>query len=164
METTHEINWVENKGNYLKCTDTNGVSFTINQVDKKGEKFPDYENIKAGVKVTGNIWTSEKGNTYLFAPKPKTGGYSGGARANNSASIVKAQAVKAENIEHAQERKETSMAKMASARDATLLLIQYHPELYTLPEQTRNEVIRNEWRKMRAWLSAELGDDSVPFA
>lgn len=158
MESTHEISWVENKGTYLKCTDTNGVSFTINQVDKKGEKFPDYENIKAGAKVTGNIWTSEKGNTYLFAPKPKIG-YTPKPKAD----IAKAQAVKAENIEHAQERKETSMVKMATARDATLLLIAYHPELYTMPEQTRNQIIRNEWVKMRAWLSAELGDENVPF-
>ncbi len=47
---------------------------SINRISKKGDLFPDFENLDKDQKVEGRIWESDAKKKYLFAPK-------GGAKA-----------------------------------------------------------------------------------
>lgn len=44
---------------------------SVNRTNKKGESFPDFDNIAVGAKIEGQMWTSPAGKQYLFAPKGK---------------------------------------------------------------------------------------------
>ncbi len=47
---------------------------SVNRVSKKGDLFPNFDDIKADTKIDGRLWESDSGKQYLFAPK-------GGAKA-----------------------------------------------------------------------------------
>jgi hypothetical protein len=42
---------------------------SVNRIGKKGDAFPDFDNVKVGAEIRGVPWQSEKGNWYLFPPK-----------------------------------------------------------------------------------------------
>lgn len=47
---------------------------SINRISKKGDVFPNFDDIKQDTKIDGRLWESDSGKQYLFAPK-------GGAKA-----------------------------------------------------------------------------------
>lgn len=47
---------------------------SINRISKKGDLFPNFDDIKQDTKIDGRLWESDSGKQYLFAPK-------GGAKA-----------------------------------------------------------------------------------
>lgn len=52
---------------------------SINKVSKKGDIFPNFDNLAKDQKVEGRLWKSDSDKVYLFAPK-------GGAKAAYKAS------------------------------------------------------------------------------
>lgn len=42
---------------------------SVNRINKKGENFPGFDEIREGEKVDGNLWESPANKLYLFAPK-----------------------------------------------------------------------------------------------
>ncbi len=120
-----KIEFLENKSPDWKVatvTDETGKTFqevSINKTNKKGEPFPNFDQIMSGATIEANFWTSGAGKHYLFAPDPKNvstgtvapqGGRGGG--------IAKAQMVKAENIEKAQGNKELGIKTSSTIRMA----------------------------------------------
>lgn len=131
-----------------------GVS--VNRVNKKGETFPNFDDIKAQAEVEGDLWKSPADKWYLFAPKkpldrPKFFKPGGGA-----AAIKKAQETKAENIAVAQERKHDAIARAGAFRDATLVTI---ASLKDTPFPT-TEDFKAEWTR---WVKFFLGKADEPF-
>lgn len=47
---------------------------SINRISKKGDVFPNFDNLKQDTKIDGRLWESPANKMYLFAPK-------GGAKA-----------------------------------------------------------------------------------
>jgi hypothetical protein len=98
---------------------------SVNRVNKKGETFPNFDNLKVGERVKGNLWTSSAGKKYLFAPdlnKPAGGanrGQSGGFKANMSAMVEKKQ----EGIRQSQENKELGIKTSSTARMACDIVV-----------------------------------------
>lgn len=60
---------------------------SVNRTNKKGEVFPDFDEILAGSNIEGQLWQSPKGKLYLFAPKdsPKKQSIDSGPAASNGA-------------------------------------------------------------------------------
>lgn len=52
---------------------------SINRISKKGDVFPNFDNLKQDTKIDGRLWESDSGKQYLFAPK-------GGAKATYKSS------------------------------------------------------------------------------
>lgn len=90
---------------------------SINRTNKKGEIFPRFDEIADGASIEGNLWKSDAGKNYLFAPKEfkKSGG-------GNTVAIALAQERKVENITKAQDRTSHSVKVSGTARDATMIL------------------------------------------
>lgn len=123
---TYKIDWVEVKNPDWKIAslkDENGIGFTevsINRTNKKGEVFPNFDDIQAGRETQGEIWRSDAGKVYLFAPKPQT--TQGGAN-RGSGAINKAMDKKAENIAIAQDNKEHAIKEASSMTNAVNLAL-----------------------------------------
>jgi len=144
---TITINWLENKGTYLKCTTADGKSLSINAVDKKGIPFPGYADIRPGSTVTGNLWTSEKGNTYLFAPSPKK---AWSKTADKTQQIGEAMQRKEDSIKSFQEDKQSSMKIFAAYRDATLMVTAF------LPQGTSEAIVKQEHKHWVNYFMSEI--------
>ena len=80
---------------------------------------------------------------------PSTRGYKG---------IEKAMERKEGYIATAQTRREDSIKMAASARDATLIVTTFYPEL--VADELKEGKIKTEWQKWRKWLHDAL---DVPF-
>lgn len=103
-----KLNWLEKKNDdWLKAEVINEAGATIrdvsiNRVGKKGEVFPDFDNLKAGHQINGILWQSPKGGWYLFPPKEKKnnsrGAYMEKVMEKKDQSISKFQGAKEENI------------------------------------------------------------------
>lgn len=133
-----KINAVDVKSNDWKIvslTSQEGVTIgnvSVNRVNKKNETFPAFDDIVAGKEVEGNLWTSQAGKNYLFAPEVKTytsfqkgGGKSAvieKAQDRKESSIERFQNTKEESISKTLDRKEDSFMISGTARDATLIL------------------------------------------
>lgn len=98
-----KIEWTENKSsNWKVCTVMNESGATIenvsvNRKNKKGETFPNFDDIAPGREVEGDLWQSPAGKWYLFAPKAKGQGM--GPRPEYAPKpISKSGAVEAANI------------------------------------------------------------------
>lgn len=42
---------------------------SVNRTNKKGETFPEFDEIIVGATIEGQLWQSPKGKLYLFPPK-----------------------------------------------------------------------------------------------
>ena len=70
-----KINWLERKDyqgeQYYDVTLEDGRKARLNEKTKKGEVYPDWENLKPGAEIDdAQLWQSEKGYWYIFPPKP----------------------------------------------------------------------------------------------
>lgn len=136
---------------------------SVNRTNKKGEVFPNFDNIKAGNIVEGELWQSPTGKWYLFAPKPKpVGGNKGGAPG-----VKAAQERKGEMIEKAQETKSRAIQIASSFRDSTMLVIEFcrNSSFETIEE--KEEYMRRKHEELtkwyiKSWDKSELAAD-VPF-
>lgn len=103
-----KIEWMEKKSPewfVANLTDESGnetKEVSINKVNKKGEVFPNFDDLMTGGTVEGEPWTSGVGKNYLFAPKPE------GAKRPNMDRIMDK---KTQSIEVAQERKNINIEK-----------------------------------------------------
>lgn len=97
---------------------------SINRVNKKGETFPRFDEIADGAQLEGNLWTSDSGKNYLFAPKAPTERRGGG----NSKAITEAQDRKKGDIREAMDSKEYAIKVSGTARDATLITVELMKE------------------------------------
>lgn len=74
----HRITAVQNKSKDWKVvTILNAAgdlmeNISVNRTNKKGETFPNFDDIQTGASVEGTLWESPAGKTYLFAPKGAT--------------------------------------------------------------------------------------------
>lgn len=116
-----KIDWTENKNNNWKIvslTDISGAQFenvSINRVNNRGETFPNFDTIKPGEQIEADLWTSDSGKKYLFAPKNlKKGG---------NTNIQAAQQRKAADIEKAQDNKEIGIKTSSTIRMAVDIAI-----------------------------------------
>ena len=123
MEKDYKIFLLENKSPEWKIATLSDdqqqyANVSINKVNKKGEVFPDFDQISNGGVVKGNMWTSPTGKYYLFAPKVGVAGQSGGGFKSG---IKEAQATKRKDIETAQENRGQGVRISATMRDAVLI-------------------------------------------
>jgi len=145
MSTQFSIEWCEKKNaDWIKATLKEGnqviQDVSINRLDKKTGKvaFEKFDEIMPGGTIEGELWRSDKGACYLFAPRPqsapKVGGFGGGVKA--------AQERKEVMIEKAQERKSDSIAYFNSVNCAIELVKDMKLDAKALQEEL---VIWREW-------------------
>lgn len=115
---------------------------SINRTNKKGEVFPNFDAIADGASVEGNLWKSDAGKNYLFAPKE--GGRKGGG---NNLAISQAQERKVASIKTAMDSKEYAIKVSSTFRDATLILIE-------LIKAGKVEV--SDWKNQHAIVRSQL--------
>jgi len=160
-----KIEWAESKNEGWKvCTvNDNGQTITdvsVNRVNKKGETFPNFDDIKPGFEVECELWKSPAGKTYMFAPRPQSAPKTGGG-----AGIKVAMAEKAKAIEHSIDRKDNSILLSSTFRDATILTSAQMKG----GENWSNEEVMEKWKMWRSWLMEQFGDagdlteTKVPF-
>ncbi len=110
--------------------------------------FPDFINIASGRKVTGNIVSKQNGqylNKTLYpittpasANRPAGGGFAAGAMQK-----------KAENISHAQDRKEEGIMISSSARMATDFVTAFYPEIANYEDREKSMALEEKWKEWR---------------
>ncbi len=123
------INWIETKSPDWKIAtiDDNGVSYkdvSVNRTNKKGETFPNFDDLQAGREVTdATIWTSGTGKHYLFTKDKPTPGVMG-SKPNwaGGGGVKAAQERKEAMILKAQDRKEESIAYFNALNSAISLV------------------------------------------
>lgn len=127
---------------------------SVNRVNKKGEVFPNFDDIKEGAITEGELWESGSSKWYLFAPKQKP------ARSPNGsfrdAQIEKIMDKKEASIEKFQGRKEESIKLAGAMRDAVLVSL---ASLRDQPFPT-DEEYKAEFEK---WLKYFLNIGEQPF-
>lgn len=92
-------------------TKINDVS--INRANKKGEVFPNFDEIRPGNSIDGTLWQSPSGKWYLFAPKEQSNRKPNMDRIMDKKAnlISEAQGEKAKHIAEAQDRSAWMWAK-----------------------------------------------------
>lgn len=140
----YRVIWCENKSPDWKVASIEGVDGTkaenvsINRANKKGEIFPNFDQIVPGTEIEATLWTSTQGKNYLFAPqKPK---YAPKSNAN----VLQAQNRKAEMIEASQDAKELGIKTSSTIRMAVDIVT----SLGAYQNLTTEESIK-QWRE---WL------------
>jgi len=156
MSTQFSIEWCEKKNaDWIKATLKEGnqviQDVSINRLDKKTGKvaFEKFDDIMPGGTIEGELWRSDKGACYLFAPRPQSAPKVGGG-----AGIKVAMAEKAKAIEHSQDRKDNSIQLSSTFRDATLLTV---AQMGSSTDWS-NEEVQNKWKMWRTWLMEQFGD------
>lgn len=168
----YTIDWLEKKNNdWIVVSLTEGavqegttpgkyLQVSLNRIDKKTGQvgFPDFDNLRAGGEVEGEIWQSPKGGWYLFPPrKPKTGGNP----AFKSKQIEEAQNRKRGDIEHFQTNKEESIRLASAQRDAVLIVT---TQMNNWGESVNdNELVQKEIIKWRNWFLSDDFTNAPPF-
>ena len=82
------------------------LNVSINRKNKKGEIFPNFDDIKQGNSIEGDIWQNDSGKWYLFAPRVAKTGNSG--------------AYKQKMIEDTMQRKEGSITKFQDNKELSI--------------------------------------------
>lgn len=127
---------------------------SINKVNKKGEVFPNFDNLMPGQEVEGEFWTSDKDKNYLFAPKV---GKTGNSGAFKQKMISDTMDRKETSISKFQDNKEMSIRLASAQRDAVLIVTQ-------IAQEQGDEAIEKAIIKWRNWfLSANFTKDVPPF-
>jgi hypothetical protein len=124
----------------------------INRVTIWGD-FPNFVNIRPGEKVRGKI--EEKGQYKSLKPEMTQGW--GGTYKPKGTGIVAAMEKKEASIEKFQDKKQESIERSATFRDATLLATAYISK-YTGTVTTQN--IEEAWTHFYEWLTNK---QSQPF-
>src|SRR3990167_4532288 len=161
-EKEYKIIWLEVKSPEWKIATLSDdvaqyANTSINKVNKKGEVFPNFDEISNGGSVKGNLWQSPQGKYYLFAPKLNAGANkaSGGYKTQV---IEKAMERKDASIGKFQDNKEQSIKISSTMRDAVLLTIAEKGDGVMTAEDMAENIIK--WRK---WLVNHWEDADIPF-
>ncbi len=129
------------------------IKATIWREDKDKKVFPNFDTLAPGQEFQAEPWKHPTKGTYtLYAPKLNSGA-SGGQRGANMTRVMNQ---KAENIKEAQERKETSIEKMACQRDSVLLVTTFYKDQMLSDEEIAQKI--EQWRN---YLSNQL--EKLPF-
>lgn len=121
MEATYTVDWAESKNEDWKIvTLTDEFNKTIkdvsvNRTSKKGEVFPNFDQIMPGAKITGTYWQSDAGKNYLFPPRAERPSLKGAI----GTGMKKLVAEKNANIEKNMDKKEWGIMTSSTIRLAT---------------------------------------------
>ena len=126
---------------------------SVNRKSKKGELFPNFDEIKVDAEIEGELWQSQAGKFYLFAPKPQTSS-SGGSK---SAFVEKTMARKEESIGRFQDKKEEAIALSSAQRDAVLIVTARGLDAMTVDD------IKSEILQWRNWFLSDGFTEHPPF-
>ena len=162
---TYKIKWLENKNPDWKILtlDDNGTEIrdvSVNRVNKKGETFPNFDEITNAGTVEGELWKSDAGKNYLFAPKPQKAGNGG---AFKTMQMEKTMGIKAEHIAHAQDEKAYSI-KVASTFTAAwnTAVAEWQEQRRTSPSTAQTlEALFEKWREWY-WLRFDVNETDYP--
>lgn len=165
-----KIEWSENKSADWKIISIKGddgkltEDVSVNRVNKKGEIFPGFDEVKVGNDVEGELWKSTSNKHYLFAPKKvSTSSYN----APRGGGAVKAAEITRESVKEALDTKENSIRLSGAMRDAVLIVTTFYPNL-----EREENVIDKETNvmakiiKWRNWILNNYGDakdTKLPF-
>lgn len=157
----YKVDWMEKK-----TTSTGKVKIDATLSEPTGQQhekvtiwgdFPGFEQIMPGQEVIGNI-TVKQNEQYTYKTLYPVSSPAWSTKKPGTSSIAAAQTRKAEGIEKSQARKEEGIKLAGTARDATLLTLEW-----ARANQVFNEDdVRVKWLEWRKWLSDNFGDD-VPF-
>lgn len=150
----YKITWIENKTpdwRVANVTDLAGVEtkdVSVNRVNKKGEVFPNWEGVTLEATIEADLWVSTAGKAYLFAPRPQNAPTGGGFRAQQ---MEKAVARKESFIEKTVNEKEEGIRTSSTARDATLITLEFmkseggwsQDQFWENWERTRKKLLAN---------------------
>lgn len=116
----HILDWVEKKNNdwVMASLQSGEKEVSINRTSKKGEVFPNFDNLAPGLEIEGELWQSQAGKWYLFPPKLNPMGPRP-QWAKKESTINKAMETKAQNIQTAQENREQGV-KIASTMNKAI--------------------------------------------
>lgn len=163
-----KIDWVESKSpdwKVISVTDENGLkqtSVSANRKDKSGkDNSAWFENITPSAVVEGNLWQNPTSGKWSFYP-PKDPLSNPPRR--GSSGMAQAVAAKQAGIEKSMAQKEDAIRTSSTARDATLILTTFYPEIANIPALERPANIKLQWNKIRkflleAWEPVESVDD-----
>lgn len=142
----------------FKTTGTGKKYATCNMQDTTGEIYdrvsiwednPNFPNLVEGGEVTGEVKTNENGYKSLYTARAST---SSSPRGNMSGMMKEKQ----EGIAVAQERKSDSILISATARDASMILVEL---------MKKDDAIRanweQEWLNIRHWLVKNFGNTEI---
>ena len=110
--------------------------------------FSQYDAVKPEAEVEAIIRTSGKYKNLVDEDKKPP------VRTNV---IKEAQQRKEHSIALSQEKKESSIKLAASARDATLIVVNFYPELAEI-STTKDNKIKDKWEYWRRWLADKMDE------
>jgi hypothetical protein len=159
MVKTFKIDWVERK------TSAKGTNYSVMTLtDEEGKRhdkvsiFDVSDEIQAGRDIKGDI--VQKGDYFNFIKAPTEGVM--GARPAYAGGVAKSMARKEESIERFQNSKEEGIKISGTARDATMIVTTFYPELSMLGDLDKEIAIKEKWQYWRNWL-IENWDVKQPF-
>lgn len=133
------------------------VNASVNRVNKKGEVFPAFDDIKVDTRLNAEIWVSPAGKAYLFAPKVTSGG---GANRGNSGAITKAMETKKENIMEVMDAKGLAIKTTTTNQLATSMALAEYAKPNSLDTL---ETLFTKFQKF-IWTNWEVDPGSIiPF-
>lgn len=117
--------------------------------------FPNYSNLKDGDIIEGELVQNDyNGKTGWKINAPRVGG-AGKGNAGIAAAVEK----KNKAIGEFQDKKEASIEKMATFRDATMLTVAWASHIPA--EDFSTATMKDKWVEFRLWLEGQL--EELPF-
>ncbi len=158
MNEKYTVEWIEQKSpDWKVCTlkGENGsvADVSINRVNKKGEVFPNFDAITLQATVMGNLWRSDAGKSYLFAPKEVSATGTTAPHKGNFGGGMKLMEKKSEGIAKAQEHKDLGIMTSSTLRMAVDLTVASMRNDTILQNATESD-IKGMIKTWREWLVA----------
>ena len=161
-----KIDWLEVKSTewtMVSLTDEAGKQLkdvSINKVSKKGEPFPNFDNLASGQEVEGELWSSPSGKHYLFPPRVAKTGQGG---AFKTQVIKEAQDTKRRDITHFQGEKEYSIKVSSTFRAAVDSAIAEYQEArrVSIATDVNLEKLFEKWREYY-WFEFDVTEQKYP--
>ena len=164
----YTINWIEQS-----TTSTGKVRATATLQDEQGVvtegvtiwgDYPNFATLMVGNTTLGDIQIKQNGkytNKTLYPARTNT--LATPPKKSAPSAIQGAIKAKQEGIEKSQTRKEEGIKLAGAARDATLIVTTFYPELTDMSVESREETIRTKVAYWRKYFTDNFGDDPAPF-
>lgn len=160
------IDWVSIKNEDWKeisLTRESGDKLTevsVNRKSKKGEVFPNFDELAAGQTIEGELWQSPAGKWYLFPPRPVKQASSG---AYKQKVMEEAVARKETSIKQFQGSKEYSIKVSSTFRAAVDSAIAEYQEMrrVSIAVDANLEKLFEKWREYY-WFTFDVDDKTYP--
>jgi len=120
--------------------------------------FPGFVDLRPGSQVQGSIQEKKQGN--MTWKSLHADSFSVKTKVNRTAEITQAIATKNQGIADAQEKKADGIKTSSTFRDATEMTVRWREERLARGIATSAEEWQEEWKRVRAWLSANW---DLPF-